>query len=138
VSEQPLPKDVQRFISDHISSVVVLEALLLLFAHPGRDWSATELGAELRVDAGWTERELGELARRGVIRRREGASAAAAGDAARYEYPEDAPTRATLAALAECYQERRVSVISMIFAKPAEAIQTFADAFNLRKDRHGR
>jgi len=135
VSEQPLPKDVQRFISDHISSVVVLEALLLLFAHPGRAWSAAELGAELRVDAGWTERELGELARRGVIRRREGASA---GDAARYDYPDDAPTKGTLAELAECYQERRVSVISLIFAKPAEAIQTFADAFNLRKDRHGR
>ena len=135
MSEQPLPKDVQRFIADHISSVVVLEALLMLFARPGRGWSAGQLGAELRVDPVWTERELAELARRGVIRRGEGARA---GEPALYEYPEDAPTRATLAGLAECYQERRVSVISLIFAKPAEAIQTFADAFNLRKDRHGR
>jgi hypothetical protein len=135
VNEQSLPKDVQRFIADHITSVVVLEALLLLFAHPGRAWTAAELGAELRVDAGWTDRELAELSRRGVIRRREGASA---GEPAQYTYPEDAPTKETLAQLAECYQERRVSVISLIFAKPAEAIQTFADAFNLRKDRHGR
>jgi hypothetical protein len=135
VNEQSLPKDVQRFIAEHISSVVVLEALLLLFSHPGRAWSAAELGAELRVDAGWTERELAELSRRGVIRRQEGSSP---GEPARYAYPEDAPTKETLGALAECYQERRVSVISLIFAKPAEAIQTFADAFNLRKDRHGR
>jgi hypothetical protein len=135
VSEQPLPKDVQRFIADHISSVVVLEALLLLFAHPGQGWSAAQIGAELRVDPAWTERELTELARRGLIRRQEGSGP---GDPALYAYPEDAPTKETLRDLAECYQERRVSVISLIFAKPAEAIQTFADAFNLRKDRHVR
>lgn len=145
MDELPISKDVQRFIADHIGSVVVLEVLLLLFAHPGRVWSAAKLGAELRVDPGWTERELAELARRGVIRKEEesggtgsGGAGTGAGGPARFTYPKGAPTDPTLAALAEAYQERRVSIISLIFAKPPEAIQTFANAFNLRKDRHGR
>jgi hypothetical protein len=152
VSEQLIPKDVQRFIAEHIRSVVVLEALLLIYAQPGRGWSARELGTELRVDPDWTQRELAELARRGVIRREESGSSGRSGSGGgggaggggsggedpRYTYVPGGPEDPTLAALTEAYQERRVSVISLIFAKPPDAIQNFADAFNLRKDRHGR
>ncbi len=32
------------------------------------------------------------------------------------------------------YQERRVGVISLIYSKPLNKVQTFADAFRLRKE----
>jgi hypothetical protein len=152
VSEQPIPKDVQRFIADHIGSVLVLESLLLLYASPGRPWNAFELGAELRVGPEWAQRELEQLTRMGLIRRVEDPPPKGSAPPPPSPPPTPPPTPpdpfyafqpggafdATLAALAQAYQQRRVSVISLIFAKPTEAIQTFADAFNLRKDRHDR
>jgi hypothetical protein len=55
---------------------------------------------------------------------------------ARYRY---APTQPALAEsvrqLALLYGERRVSVIEQIYAKPADPLQSFADAFRIRKER---
>lgn len=129
MSDESISPDVRRFIAEHIRSVVVLEVLLLLSAGAGRSFSAAQVSAELRVDVAWTERELAELERRGLVKRREG-------NPPSYAYEMDAATHPTIAALAEAYAQRRVSVISLIFAQPKGAIQSFANAFNLRKERH--
>ena len=36
--------------------------------------------------------------------------------------------------LEKVYEERRVSVITLIYSKPVDKVRTFADAFRLRKD----
>jgi DNA-binding HxlR family transcriptional regulator len=129
VSEESIPQDVRRFIAEHIQSVVVLEVLLLMHREPAREWGADELGRELRVDPAWTQQELAALAQRGVIRQH-------AGDPPRYAYETTNASHQTVTALAEAYAQRRVTVISLIFARPADALQSFADALKLRKDRH--
>jgi hypothetical protein len=35
--------------------------------------------------------------------------------------------------LAACFRERRTAVITFIFSRPAEAVQSFADAFKIKK-----
>ncbi len=36
--------------------------------------------------------------------------------------------------LSACYRERRVAMISLIYSKPMNKVQTFAEAFRLRKE----
>jgi hypothetical protein len=36
--------------------------------------------------------------------------------------------------LADLYQQRRVAVITQIYSRPVKNVQTFADAFRLRKE----
>jgi hypothetical protein len=128
VSDNDIPENVRRFIAEQIRSVIVLEALLLMHGQPGRAWSAGDLGTELRVDPNWVQRELTEMALRGIV-------GPNADGSAWYAYDCSHPLHATIVALADAYAGRRVSVISLIFAKPVDAIQSFAEAFKLRKER---
>lgn len=124
--------NVRAFIAAHIHSVVELECLLLLHGQPQREWSAEELGRELRVNTEWAERELVDLSARGL------AAAVPAGPTpVRYRYAATGETHATVQGLAEAYAERRVTVTELIFSKPAAPppLQSFADAFKLRKGR---
>lgn len=106
-----------------------LELVLLLQAEPGRQWSAADIAAELRVDAAWVASQLDELCRRGIL-------ICQRGTIPRYQYgPADPATAAAVATLAALYATHRVSIISMIFSKPVDRLRSFADAFRLRKDR---
>ena len=49
--------------------------------------------------------------------------------------PRNPATAALVQQLATDYADRRVSVIELIYAKPPDPIQSFADAFRLRKER---
>ena len=122
--------NVKAFIATHIHSIVELECLLLLHGQPQREWSAEDLGRELRVNAEWANRELLDLSARHL-------AAAIAGTApARYRYAATGETNDTVAGVAEAYAQRRVTVTELIFSKPpATPLQSFADAFKLRKGR---
>lgn len=126
MGNEDISQNVRRFINEHIRSVVELEVLLLMHSGPGRIWSAAELSEQMRVDAEWTGLELLELAKRGLVRRCEG-------DPPRYVYEADNPNHALIMEVGKTYAQRRVSVISLIFGKPSDPIQSFADAFKLRK-----
>ncbi|HEY3243735.1 MAG TPA: hypothetical protein VGM03_10325 [Phycisphaerae bacterium] len=121
-----VPEHVRNFIAEHVRSLKSLELLLMLHADPGRAWTGTELGRELRAAPEWAQRELEDLAGRGL---------AAPGTAAgtfRYA-PRRTELDETIAMLAALYPERRFTIIQIIFGAP-EPIQSFADAFKLRKD----
>lgn len=124
-----IPDEVAAFIAKHVDSVVQLEGLLLLAADSGRDWSADEVARELRIETSWAEAQLDLLSGQALLER--------AGGRFRYA-PRDAGTHAAIAGLAKAYAERRVTVISLIFAKPADNLRAFSEAFRLRKDRDGR
>ena len=49
----------------------------------------------------------------------------------RYQHAGD-EAHALVGRLAQLYQERRVTVIAEIFAKPADSARAFAEAFRLR------
>ena len=128
MSGDGIPPEVAAFIAKYVGSVVQLESLLLLEADPGRGWTADEVARELRIDPAWAAAQLDILCGQAIV--------GYTGDQVRhFRYsPSDARTRETVAALAKAYAERRVTVISLIFAKPAVGLRAFADAFRIRKD----
>jgi hypothetical protein len=125
---EPISSSLRAFIADHIRSVVELESLLLLHNDTKRDWSAAELARELRIDEQWAMRQFIYLAEHGLIAVNEAS--------VRYRYAPKSPSLDELVKqLSLDYEQRRVSVIELIYAKPADPLQSFADAFRFRKER---
>lgn len=122
--ETGLPSAVAKLVAEQIVSVLQLEILLLLH-RAGVAWTPAEIAGELRVEQNGIERWLDDLVRRGLAMGSGGSSPA-------YQFNPRADV-AAVDALAEAYRERRVSVISAIFAKPSDAVRSFADAFRIRK-----
>jgi hypothetical protein len=120
---------VEQFVLENIGSVAELELLLLLYKHATREWSDAELAEELRIDPAWAGRRLDEMSYKGLLVRQ--------GDPmARYCYSVGSPAQDSLmAALAQCYEKRRVSIVTLIYSKPKDHIRSFADAFRLREDK---
>jgi hypothetical protein len=129
VGEEAIPNEVRQFLVDHVDSVMQLELMLLLQSEPGRQWSGPDIAAELRVDTTWVAAQLDDLCRRQVL-------ICHGGPTARYQFgPADPAVAQTVRMLASRYATHRVSIISMIFSKPADRLRNFADAFRLRKDK---
>jgi hypothetical protein len=122
------PAEIAQFIDQQIESLAQLEALLLLRGEPERVWDATEIAKALYITPDMAGSLLADLARRGY------AKVVPPSDA-RYSYRAmDAHVDRLIDQLASVYQDRRVAVISMIYSKPLNKVQTFADAFRLRKE----
>jgi DNA-binding IclR family transcriptional regulator len=116
-------------LADHIESVVQVEMLLLLHADPSRARSAQEIAQELRIDPAYAQTELANLTVRGMLRPADQAAGA-------YQYgPGTAAMAAAVEGLAKAYLDRRVTVIGLVYSKPADQIRSFADAFRLRKEK---
>jgi hypothetical protein len=116
----------RAFILENIGSVVQLEALLLL-RRSGVAWTVQALARELRVEPSGALEQLTTLWRRGLLDRLENPE--------RYAYaPRTPATAACVDALAAAYEDRRVTVISLIYSRPQDTVRVFADAFRLRKD----
>ena len=130
--QDEIAPEVKAFIADYLDSVVQLETLLMLHAAPDREWDADEVARDLRIDRAWAAGQLDRLCELGLVV----SGQAATTDARRYRYaPAATATRAAVDGLARAYSERRVTVISLIFAKPADNLRAFSDAFRIRRDR---
>jgi hypothetical protein len=126
VTSSGIPDDVAQFIANHIDSVEVLEVLLLLRERASEEWTDESVARELRINPVSTAARLKALAARGLLSSR---------DAVAFRYaPVTTAIDATVRRVAECYKERRVSVITAIFSRPNENVRIFADAFRIRKD----
>jgi hypothetical protein len=120
------PDDVQRFLSEHISSVAQLEVLLLLRSQREREWSPADVAQALYTTPEIVAEQLDELQRRGLL---------AVQESGRYRYwPVSPELDSRVTALNTAYHERRVAVITYIYSQPLEKVRTFADAFRLRQD----
>ena len=128
--DEGMRADVRELIHEHIDSVEQLEVLLLLHRRRERDWSAIEVSEELRTNSQSTGLRLEDLVQRGLIK--------PGGRADAYEYgPRTAALDRAVEGVARDYEIRRVSVITLIFAKPLDRIRTFADAFRIRRESDG-
>lgn len=117
-----------RFILASIDSIGQLEVLLLLRHHADRDWSAPEVGDELRTNAVSAAEHLAKLSHHGLF-------APSEMSPLRYRYkPRTVELGAAVDLLNQAYRDDRVAVINMIYSKPTERIRIFADAFKIRKE----
>lgn len=119
---------VERFVAAHISSIELLEVLLLLRRSDGREWKDAEVAREIGSSIMSIRDRLANLAARGLISARE------ADDDIWYRYAPAQEAGAIIDDLARAYKERRLAIIDLIYARPAPSdIETFSDAFRIRK-----
>ena len=126
---EDFPADVRAFIATHISSIAQLEMLLLLRSDPNKQWDVDEISKALYATAEMSAGQLANLQACGLLAVSESA-------ATRYQYwPSSPELDRVVGKLAELYRDRRVSVITVLYSEPVNKVQTFADAFKLRKDK---
>jgi hypothetical protein len=125
VNEDPLSPAARDLLAAHVGSVTTLDVLLLMHRDGRRLWTASEVAAELRIGADWAEEQLILLVRGSLVSR----------SAAGYAYAPQQPDAArAVDELARAYRTHPVSVVAAIYSKPDRRLQSFADAFRLRKD----
>ena len=129
--DSDIPPHVKAFIASHVGSVVQLETLLMLHGSPAREWEPEEVARDLRIDRNWAEAQLDALWQQGLVIRTESTTPK------RYQYGPAPETKKDVDGLAVAYAQRRVTVIGLIFAKPADSLRAFSDAFRIRRDKEG-
>jgi hypothetical protein len=123
VNQEGAPENVLRFIDRYIESVEHLEILLLLSGEP-RDWSPAEIFQKIQSSRASVEQRLQSLAHAGLL----------VSNGGKYRFnPRDEEMRCAVVDLAEAYRDWRVRVIEAIYTRKTDAVQSFADAFNLRR-----
>ncbi len=126
VKKDSIPIPLRSFLLERISSVEQLEILLLLASAPGTVWNAGKVSRELRSSPrsalSWLENLKGQK----IL------TEPTSGD---YTFaPASEDVRTLVRDLAELYPQHRVSIIEIIFNKPAEKMRTFARAFLWRDE----
>ena len=122
-----LPPEAVRFIGAHIRSISQLEILLLL-RESGESLSITQINERLRSSPAFVEREVAALISAGLAASAEGTIPLC------YRYSPASDTLAnSVAQLAGLYADYRVRVIAAIYSR-IDPMQTFAEAFRIRKD----
>ena len=119
-----IPAPVLQFLADHIRSIAQLELLLMLHRERQRTWTIAEAAKELYTAVSMTEPLLESLRAIGLV--------SLQGD--RYQYdPKSKSLDGIVDDLSQLYQQRRVTIINLIYSAPVQKLQDFADAFRIRK-----
>jgi hypothetical protein len=124
-----LSEQIRHFIARYIISVEQLEILLLLSGDPKRLWTAADVFNKIRSSPGSVQEKLDFLRGQGFVC----SETIASGEVAYLYRPSSPQLSAGAALLGETYRERPTKVIEAIFAKPDQQLQSFIDAFTLRK-----
>jgi hypothetical protein len=127
--EGPIPESVARLIAVHIRSLEQLEILLLLANKPEQAWTVDGVYDVIRSSRASVAERLEELRLQGLL--------VFAGEPQRdFKYrPQSPELDDAVHALGQLYKERRVKIVEMIYAAPAEPLKGFADAFKFKKDK---
>ena len=128
MSSDALPPPVKQLLSRYIRSIEQLEVLLLLRSQPQRAWAPAEVYDVIRSSQSSIATRLQDFTAAGFLVEENGTRAT-------YRYaPRDENLRSALDQTAAAYQTWRIRVIEAIFAPEVDPVQSFADAFKLRKD----
>lgn len=121
-----VPTEIEGFLLEHIHSVDELEILLLLRSYRQTSWTGDAVARELRLDPKTSAERLVDLQRRGFVNK---------GPNDGFVYaPRGAGFDHALSILAQAYPKFRNAIIRLIFSKPNEKVQSFAEALSPRRD----
>ena len=122
--DNDLPSEVRDFIAQNIVSLEQIEVLLWLFRCRDRDWSASEINAQLRSQESSIAKWLRLLVALHLAREVDG----------RYQFfPATAELDENTALLSLNYRMRSVRIIQLIYAKPNANLTSFAKAFEFKR-----
>ncbi len=121
-----IPQDVRTMIQRHLATMDHVELLMVLRGRRDESFPAAELAAQIRKPEQLVQLCLGALAEAGLV--------AELSDGT-YRYAAREQTLdATAEAVVRLYDERPVTLVRLLYERPPTAVNTFADAFKLRKD----
>ena len=124
-----IPARVLQFLAERIDTVPQLEALLLLWENPQRQWSEEELAARIYVGRQVAATILQALQRQQL-------ATAGPGSPVRYLYnPQWDASGEVMPELAATYRRHLVPIATFIHSRASTAVREFARAFDLKKDR---
>lgn len=124
-----IPEKVIRFLSDNIDSIAELEAMLILRELRGKQWSSASIAERLYLTEGDTESLLVKLANKGLITR-DGKSPET------FQYkPHNQELALLIDQLAEVYAKYLIPVTELVHRKSRRNIESFSDAFKIRKEK---
>jgi hypothetical protein len=125
----PLPDDVRQFLEAHIDSIEQLELLRVLGDDPSREWKVHEIAARVQAAAELAEAHVAALHGRGLLLREE-----REGEVYCRYGPQSEAMAEPLRRLLEQYKERPVTMIRLVYSRPASSLRSFSDAFKFRKE----
>lgn len=118
--------EVLQFIEQTFRSVWPFELLLLFTRSPQQAWQGEALVHELRASMSLVNGGLRTLQKAGLV---------SVDEQGMYRFqPASAELEELAGALINLYARKPHAVMRAVFSAPADRIQTFADAFRLRKD----
>mgnify|MGYP000313949151 CR=1 FL=1 len=127
--QDAIPPHVRRFLLLNVASVPHLEAMLLMYEDPQRQWDIPQVAQRLYMNQDPAACVLADLQGSGII------APAQSGDAPKYIYqPASDELRDTIRDVAHCYAKNLRLVTNLIHSRTATQAQQFADAFKLHKD----
>jgi hypothetical protein len=124
VARTDIPKNVRQLILRHIDSVQQVEILALLRDEPERDWTPAEISRALQINGDACRDWMTRFAQAGLADRTDRG----------FRHPRGGRTSAAADELVDYYARRRLAVIDSIYNKPSAAIQSFSDAFRMRRE----
>jgi hypothetical protein len=124
-----IPDNITQFIIKYIHSVHELEILLLLNDDARKEWGTAAIGTSLQIDPAVVEVVIESLESSRLVLYRD-----TSGERLYRTDPANTANVATLKELRKWYSSHRVRILTMIYAKPMNKIQTVADAFRFLKD----
>ena len=119
-------ESVLDFVRRSFHSVWPLELLLVLHPNPDRTWSVKALAQEIRANASVVHQGLQALTAAGLVNADEE-------QAVRFE-PRSAELAKMASGLIDLYARKPRTVMRAIFSASHDKIQTFSDAFIIRKE----
>ena len=127
MAREPIPREVRTLVTAHLHSISQLDVLLFLVEHAGTEHTAAGVAQALRAPERLVAGSLADFATAGLV-------ALAGGEGPAYRFDPGAPRGADVETLAACVRHRRRAVHDLILGGPSTDVQTFSDAFRLRKD----
>jgi DNA-binding MarR family transcriptional regulator len=125
----PFPDDLGRFLDANVETFEQLEILRLLGEDPQKEWGVADLGREVQAAPQAVAAHLTALQGRGLLQ-----TVTRGADRFCRHGPATAELEGLLSRLLQVYRERPVTTIKRVYARARTALQSFADAFRIRKE----
>ena len=124
VTIHALSPGLQLLVNHHLATMDHVALLLACRDQVERTHSAAELAKRTGLDAVVVQRVLDELASAHLIAREGGG----------FRYDPAREVAPAIDELAELYRTKPVSLVRAVYERPPRAVQSFADAFRIRKE----
>ena len=127
MNDRGIPDAVRRFVISNIYSVEQLEILLHLHKNQSLEWSAEATSTALRTNPASTASRLADLHMRRLLTTRQD------GRTTLFRFSASNDLKRSVDDLAKYYSSHSSRIIELIYSRPSESIQRFADAFRFRR-----